>query len=171
MSGPILIREFSGEDRIPPVTKLLHAAYAGLAEMGFRYLATHQDDAMTLKRLESGRSFFAEKDGELVGTVTLRPPNPESDCQWYRRDGVYSFGQFAVNPDFQRAGIGSRLLKHVEKEARVKGAVELALDTAEGASHLRDWYSKLGYRFVEYGDWEVTNYRSVVLSKRLGDDF
>lgn len=167
MPKPILLREFCRGDQIPPVTELLHEAYAGLAEMGFRYLATHQDDAMTRKRLESGRSFFAEIDGELVGTVTLRPPNQGSDCRWYRGEGVYSFSQFGVKPDLQRSGIGSLLLNHVEKEARAMGAVELALDTAECATHLRNWYSKLGYRLVEYGDWEVTNYRSVVLSKKL----
>ena len=43
----------------------------------------------------------------------------------------------------------------------------LALDTAEGATHLIDWYAKLGFEFVEYTQWEVTNYRSVIMAKPL----
>jgi len=44
---------------------------------------------------------------------------------------------------------------------------ELALDTAEGASHLIKYYSDKGYRFIEYINWEITNYRNVVLSEKL----
>ncbi|MBW1796697.1 MAG: GNAT family N-acetyltransferase, partial [Deltaproteobacteria bacterium] len=47
------------------------------------------------------------------------------------------------------------------------GASELALDTAEQATHLINWYERLGYRFIEYVDWDVTNYRSVIMSKRV----
>jgi hypothetical protein len=47
------------------------------------------------------------------------------------------------------------------------GFSEIALDTSERAHHLIQMYEKRGYRFVEYFQWEVTNYRSVVLSKKL----
>ena len=56
---------------------------------------------------------------------------------------------------------------HAETCAERDGAAELALDTAEPARHLIDWYTRLGYRFIEYAQWDVTNYRSVVMSKRL----
>ena len=32
---------------------------------------------------------------------------------------------------------------------------------------LIDYYQKRSYRFIEYVDWDVTNYRSVILSKSL----
>jgi GNAT superfamily N-acetyltransferase len=163
----LLIREFQSSDAIPPITQLLHSAYAPLARMGFRYLATHQDDAMTLRRLESGFSFLAELDGAIIATVTLRAPMTRSACAWYREPGVWSFGQFAVRPDLQGQGFGRRLVQWVEDHARARGAAELALDTAEGASHLRQWYERLGFRFIEHVSWEETNYRSVILSKRL----
>lgn len=163
----IRIRPFRLDDAVPPITALLHSAYAPLARMGFRYLATHQDDATTFRRLQQGFAFVAEMDGTLVGTVTLRPPPAESDCAWYLRRGVFSFGQFAVRPDLQRLGIGLHMLQFVEQQARDRGATELALDTAEGAVHLREWYERLGFRFIEYVSWEDTNYRSVILSKPL----
>ena len=75
--------------------------------------------------------------------------------------------QFAVDPQIQGRGIGLRLLRDVERRAIASGAHEVALDTAEPARHLVDWYTGLGYRFVEHAQWSHTNYRSVILSKRL----
>jgi hypothetical protein len=54
-----------------------------------------------------------------------------------------------------------------EREARRLGTTDLALDTAEGATHLIRWYEQLGYRTVDYTRWDVTNYRSVIMNKRL----
>jgi predicted N-acetyltransferase YhbS len=163
----ILIRPLRDDDSIPAITRLLHAAFASLAAMGFRYLATHQDDSTTERRLRRGLAFVAELDGEIVGTITLRPPKSESRCAWYLRPGVWTCGQLAVRPDLQRQGLGRRLMDTVERRAIAEGAAELALDTAEGAAHLIAWYRRLGFRFVQHVSWEETNYRSVVVSKPL----
>lgn len=168
MSRPLTIRRFDeARDAVPEITAMLHAAYAGLARMGFRYSATHQDDATTLRRLQKGEAFVAEWNGALAGTITLTGPQPDSKCEWYRRAEVWSFGQFGVRVDLQRCGIGSELYRRVENRARELGAAELALDTAEGARHLREWYERLGYRVVQEVEWGDTNYRSVVMSKGL----
>ena len=37
----------------------------------------------------------------------------------------------------------------------------------EEDGELITWYERRGYRFVEYCDWEVTNYRSVIHTKTL----
>ena len=163
----IQIRELRPDDSLDTITTLLHEAYAPLAGMGLRYLASHQDSATTKRRLKRGIPFVATREGALIGTVTLYPPATESPCAWYMRPGVYCFGQFAIRPDLQRQGIGSRLLRVIEARARECGAAELALDTAEGATHLRAWYERLGFRFIGNVSWDVTNYRSVVLSKNL----
>jgi hypothetical protein len=55
----------------------------------------------------------------------------------------------------------------VTDRARELGAREIALDTAEPATHLVSWYTRLGFRFVEHWQWSYTNYRSVVLSRAL----
>lgn len=166
MSDDFRIREFVDGDSVAEITLLLHAAYGSLAASGFRYLAAHQDEATTLRRLRSGIPFVAERGAEIVGTVTLYPPSISSTCEWYRT--VHSFGQFAVRPELQGQGIGTRLYEHVEAYARSLGIDELALDTAEGAHHLRRWYERLGYRFIQFISWKETNYRSVILSKSLG---
>ena len=91
-----LIRPLQESDPIPAITGLLHEAYAPLAAMGLRFTATHQDDAVTLRRLSRGLSWVAEQDGEIVATVSLYPTASETgSCAWYREPGVWSFGQFA----------------------------------------------------------------------------
>jgi len=35
------------------------------------------------------------------------------------------------------------------------------------ADHLIKMYESRGYRFIEYHQWGITNYRSVVMSKKL----
>lgn len=168
LTNQVILRSFREDDPIPEITRLLHAAYAPLAAMGLRYTATHQTDEVTLSRLQRGIPFVGELDGEIVATVTLyAPTGPDSCCAWYGEPGVFSFGQFGVRPDLQRSGLGGRMIGMLEKETVARGGRELALDTAEPAHHLRQWYEKLGYRFIQYADWSSTNYRSVILSKSL----
>lgn len=161
------IRPWSPDLSVSGITRLLHSAYAPLASMGFRYLATHQDDSITFQRLSAGWSFLAYAAGTVVGTISLRGPDHTNDCAWYRDSQVFSFGQFGVLPECQRRGIGRLLIDFVERRAAAAGALELALDTAEGAVHLIRWYHRLGYRQVDLVSWHDTNYRSVVLSKAL----
>ncbi len=168
MMERIVIRNLRESDPIPEITGLLHQAYAPLAAMGLRYTATHQDGDVTRSRLASGWPWVAMLDGEIVATVTLyQNPAGSEDCAWYRQPGVFSFGQLAVRPDLQGHGLGGRLFAMLETEAAMRGAGELALDTADGADHLIRWYEKIGFRFIEHVSWSNTNYRSVVLSKTL----
>jgi GNAT superfamily N-acetyltransferase len=80
---------------------------------------------------------------------------------------VARFGQFAVRPSYQRAGIGSTLMSLIERRAAERGVVELALDTSEHAAHLIAFYQASGYRFVEHCQWAMVNYRSVLFAKRV----
>lgn len=108
---------------------------------------------MTRARAERGRCLVAEIEGRLVGTVTWYGPGGGRGCDWYRRPEVAAFGQLAVSPAHQGRGIGSNLIAEVERRARQAGALELALDTAEPARHLVDYYARLGYRVVEHAQW------------------
>jgi GNAT superfamily N-acetyltransferase len=167
---PVEVRLLDASDSIEELTDLLHRAYAPLAVMGFRYVATHQDAARTRQRVGGGREcYVAVQDGRIVGTVTFRNASLTRGCPWYDRPDVCSFGQFAVEPPLQRRGIGSRLMDVCERRAVETGAAELALDTAEGADHLIDLYRRRGFRFVEHTRWPEVNYRSVIMSKRVGN--
>lgn len=165
----VLIRPLAETDSIPALTSMLHRAYGRLARMGLRYTATHQSDEVTRERVSEGTCLVAVMDGEVVGTIVVKTPEQTNGCTWYDRPEVASVGQFGVEPDIQTKGLGLMLLDEAERRVRAAGAAEIALDTAEPATHLVDWYTRLGYRFVQYQSWEQTNYRSVIMSKPLAD--
>ncbi len=152
---------------VEPLTNLLHEAYAPLAAKGMKYLATHQPPSKTLERLSAGESYLAFSESELIGTVTLYRERPHSRCEYYQKSGVFSFGQFAIQRALQGQRIGSKMMDLVEARAKELGAQELALDTSEHAQDLIAMYEKRGYRLVGYTQWDVTNYRSVILSRTL----
>ena len=163
----IQVREFGHSDSLHQLTELLHRGYRTLAERGFRYFATYQSPEQTAQRIQRGACLVGVSEGRIVATICYYSPQQTKGCSWYDRSDVACFGQFAVEPELQGCGLGSRLVEIVEQLARKDGAAELALDTAEGAGHLIRFYEKRGYRFIEHAQWKVTNYRSVIMSKRL----
>jgi RimJ/RimL family protein N-acetyltransferase len=164
---PLHIRPLKDADSITELTALVRAAYKQLGEMGFRYWGTWQSEDDTGDRCAEGHCLVAEQNGELIGTVTVRNSFDLSDPDWSREPSTWIVGQFAVRPDSQRSGIGSRLMTEAERHAFENGGTECAIDTAEGAAHLIDYYHDRGYRKVGMVDWDGTNYVSVVMSKRL----
>ncbi len=165
----ITIRRFDpAKDSIEELTLLLNRAYKGLADMGLRYWATYQGPDVTAERIKNRHCFVAFLGGKLVGTITYAPPNQKDGSPWYDRPEVAGIGQFGVEPELQGQGIGLQMMQFIEEHARANGAEELALDTAEPALHLIRWYESLGYRLIETVQWKDTNYRSVIMSKRVG---
>jgi GNAT superfamily N-acetyltransferase len=163
------IRRFNSSDSISELTLLIRRAYKQLADMGFNYTGSYQDDEITRQRISRGECYVLVEGGALIGSIMLYPPNeqPWPAQQWYAYPGVASCGQFAVEPRLQRSGRGAKLMDFVENRAAEIGAVELALDTSEGADHLIRFYTDRGYRFVEYIQHEGKTYRSMILSKAL----
>ncbi|MCX8997043.1 GNAT family N-acetyltransferase [Rhizobiaceae bacterium BDR2-2] len=162
------LRRLAASDSITELTDLLHRAYARLAAMGLRYMATHQSETVTLERIDQGECYVAVAEGRLVGTIVFKEAARTAGSPWLDRPEIASLGQFAVDPGLQAQGLGRRLLDFVEGRARQTGAREIALDTAEPATHLVQWYGRCGYRLIEHVRWSHTNYRSVIMSKPLG---
>lgn len=168
VSKDVEIRPFQlSVDPIDELTQLLNISYKQLSDLGLRYLASHQDSTVTRQRIEGAYCLIALSKGNIIGTISFYQPGIKHGCSWYENKNVGVVGQFAVLPDYQGTGIGSLLLNRTEAFASEKGIKELALDTAEQATHLRSLYEKKGYRFIEYVSWDVTNYRSVIMSKAL----
>jgi len=172
------IRPLEPSDSLEELTALLHRAYAPLAERGLRYLATHQDVDTTRKRAQRGDCFVAVTvpGDAIVATIVVYPPASELDHgnrsgargpKSYAQPGVATFGQYGVEPAWKGRGLGRALHAHAEMHARSLGAHAIACDTAEPATDLIAMYERWGYSIVERMRWEVTNYDSVVLSKRL----
>jgi len=160
-------RPFKESDSIDDLTSLIHRAYARLGDMGLNYTAVDQTAEVTVKRIRGGTCFVAAAQSTLVGTIVVQPTYTENECEYFTRSGVAAAHQFAVDPGQQGAGIGRMLLQRVEEWATEHGFTELAMDTAEQASHLIAFYTRLGYRHVGWVQWPGKVYRSVVLSKLL----
>jgi GNAT superfamily N-acetyltransferase len=154
-------------DSAEELTDLLHRAYVQLGEMGLNYTAVDQSVERTLRDVTQDTCIVAVAASQLVGTILVRGPQPSWNCDWYRRPTTASACRFAVSPERQSRGLGSRLLQEAEIWAREQKFGELAVDTAEQATHLIGFYTRRGYRFIETVQWPGKTYRSVVLSKSL----
>tara|TARA_R110002020_G_scaffold6321_13_gene26624 strand:+ start:46 stop:570 length:525 start_codon:yes stop_codon:yes gene_type:complete len=166
-ASTLTIRPWQQSDSIAELTALLHRAYAGLAAMGLRFMATQQSAEVTAARIAEGQCFVALVNARICGTILFKSAAQTKGCPWYDQDGVASFAQFGVEPELQAQGLGRQLIGFVEQQALASGAHELALDTAQPAAHLVGWYGRLGYRRVGEQQWSHTNYLSVILSKKL----
>ena len=77
-------------------------------------------------------TFVAECKGQVVGVLVLRGE---------------SVDQLYVRPEFQRRGIGSRLLAHARQRRRL-----LRLYTFESNEPARAFYEKQGFRAIAFGN-------------------
>ncbi len=172
MDATTRIRLLAAGDSLADLTALLHRAYAPLAAAGMHFVASHQSEEVTRRRIEGRTCVVVERRGRIVGTATLAGPGSGAGGPGpalYARPDVAHFSQFAVEPEEQRAGLGTRLLAWLEEHARGLGAGWLALDTSEHATALIRWYRARGYEPVGRHDWRPhVNYESVLLARRLG---
>ena len=149
------------------LTQVIHSAYARLGAMGLNYTAVDQSPAVTRQRAGRGACFVAVQGHRLIGTITVQPPEPDSQCEHFRQSHVASARQFAVEPGFQGRGLGGSLLEVAESWASSHGYAEIAIDTAEAANHLIELYARRGYCHVGWVQWPGKRYRSVVMSRPL----
>jgi ribosomal protein S18 acetylase RimI-like enzyme len=96
-------------------------------------------------------SFFNEKvefrdvllavvDGEIAGYVRLSRPFPISSSAH-----VLTISGLAVDPAFQRRGVGGALMEAAAAEARARGARRLTLRVLEPNTAARRLYERSGY--------------------------
>ena len=162
------IRSVRADDDLACLTELIHAAYASQAAKGLRFWGTHQSVDDTRKRLASGHGIVAECEGELVGTITVRAPQPDSPVALYRNPTTWTICQFAVAPALKGSGLGKSLHDAAMAHALLHGGATMALDTAAPAEGLIAMYRAWGYEPAGEVDWRPhTNYRSVIMRKTL----
>lgn len=162
------IRALSPHDDMAVLTAVIHAAYAKRAANNLRYWATHQTVDDTAVRFKSGHGLIAEIDAQVVGTLTVRPSQPDSEVPLYREPCIWTLCQFAVLPALQGFGIGRQLHDAALEYAWSNGGRVIALDTAAPAPDLIDMYLRWGYSVVGECDWRPhTNYLSVVMSRPI----
>ena len=148
------------EADIPELTKLVNVAYKELADMGLNYTATYQNDEKTKERISKGRCFvLKDSKNRIIGTILMTVEN-----YFTNRNTAY-IGQFGINPDYKKSGLGTLLMNHCEALANKEGFEGVQLDTAIPAKHLVNWYLKRGYKIVGQEHYEGKTYDSYVFEK------
>ncbi|MEJ7704436.1 MAG: GNAT family N-acetyltransferase [Geodermatophilaceae bacterium] len=102
----------------------------------------------------AGHAWVAEHCGRLAGLLVLAPAEDH-----LLLDNV------AVAPDAQGLGVGTRLLRLAEKQAREQGLAEVRLYTNEAMTENLDYYRRRGYR--ETHRCIHAGYRRVFFTKSL----
>ena len=109
-----------------------------------------KDPFMSLDELEGEAErmdvFLCEEDNRAIGVGALED----------RGSGIGVVFRLYVLPAFQRSGVGSALLSHIERHARGLGISEILVWTDSKAVWAVSFYKRQGYAEVEattrYGD-------------------
>lgn len=89
---------------------------------------------------KGGYIFMAVLDGKPVGCFAMmKSANPKYD---------YELVKFAVNPDIQGHGIGSKLISHCIDKARQLGAKRLFLESNRKCAAAVHLYAKYGFHEI-----------------------
>lgn len=161
----ILIRP-ARPDEIDMVGAVTEAAYRG---DGFLEVEGGDDYGELLRdagrRMEEAILLVAERDGAVVGSVTVAPAGtPWSEVA---RPGEVEVRMLAVDSGARRQGVAEALMAAVEDEARATGHDGVVLSTMEeqmvGAQRL---YARLGYERDPARDWDI-DVHMIVLRKAV----
>lgn len=146
---PLLIRP-ARADELDLVGQICVTAYAAGG-----HLDANDDYADTLRdagdRAATTEVLVADRDGEIVGTVTICPV--QSPYAEIGRAGESEFRFLAVVPSAWRTGVGEALVDACEQRARERGAsahVICVIDVNEAAHRL---YRRLGFQRLPERDW------------------
>ncbi len=146
---PVTIRH-ARDDELDVVASLIVDAYA-------EYAATMSPDAWSMfaqdianvhGRLTDGEIVVAERDGQIVGSVTL-----------FRRwrgaqEGTLALRLLAVPPEQRGTGVGRQLLEWCVEEGRRDGKRRVVLTVMPEMDAMRDLTERMGFTRVPELDHE-----------------
>lgn len=142
MTGPT-IRPATTDD-VDRIVELATLAYRGTGDRRGWTTESHlldgertnPDEVTAAITGESSRVLVAEAEGVVVGAIKVER----------RGDDGAGFGLFAVDPERQSGGTGSRLLDEVERIARDEwGRAWMQLEVLRPRHDLQAWYRRRGY--------------------------
>lgn len=83
-------------------------------------------------------TIVADMEGDLAGALAYRP-----------HDGALQIVALATHPEWQRSGVGARLVDHVEVVAREAGVTRIAVATTNDNLPALYFYQRRGYHLTE----------------------
>lgn len=141
---------------IPAERRTLEALQwrASLGNEGDRDALLRHPDAidLPLEQIAGGGVFVLEQDGNIAGFAAILP----------RDDGDTELDALFVDPSFQRAGLGRKLIDHCAERARSMGSSALHV---VGNIHAKPFYLTCGFTVV--GTFETRFGPGVLMRKAL----
>jgi predicted N-acetyltransferase YhbS len=137
-SAPLRLREAVEAD-LPELVQVLQQAFAEYQDK-LDPPSSAQDETVDRLRavLRSSHAVVAELEGAIVGCVFYAPIGDHVDLF-----------RLAVLPVQRRRGIAQALIRYVEDRTRELGLSRVQLGVRIALTRNRDYYERLGYRFVE----------------------
>lgn len=148
----LVIREATEID-FPGIARITRDAYLGAGyfeDAEHPYMRQVVDVAF---RADRGTILVAERDGRLVGSVTLMAHGDGFDQ--VARKGEFEFRLLVVDPAVQRTGAATALVSEVEARARRAGATAVVLTTGIDWVAPHALYARLGYERAPERDWPI----------------
>jgi ribosomal protein S18 acetylase RimI-like enzyme len=148
----VTVRLAKPADR-PGVVECVEAAYSKYVDrLGGVRPAPMRADYTTL--IAKGSVYVAAYNGDVCGVLVLKY------AEWH-----VLLENVAVHPDYQRHGLGQKLMRHAEQRAGEAGVKEVWLYTNELMTENIAFYRWLGYE--EVGLWSGEYYRRVYMRKQI----
>ncbi|MFD4366464.1 GNAT family N-acetyltransferase [Rhodococcus sp. NPDC058521] len=141
-----------------------------ISYVGGGHVDAHSPYTVTLKdtagRAEKATVLVAEKDGTLLGSVTIAEPgSPYADVAG---PGELEFRMLAVSTDVRRQGVGSALVRHVVDVAYERGDHAVVISTQSDMEDARRIYERNGFVVDPERSWEpVPGLELTVLVREL----
>lgn len=134
----------------------IHEIPAAEAPLELLLLADPSEEKLR-SYLPSSRCFVAVCDGVTVGACVLQP----------RADGIVELMSIAVSEDFQKAGIGARLLRWVIDFYRDLGTKAIEVGTGAFGYQLA-FYQRHGFRVTRIDhDFFINNYPAPIVENGI----
>lgn len=140
------------------ITALTLAAYSLRVKADPPYAALSEGPEHVREHLSLGGGIVAEAGGRVAGCIRWRVESP----------GILLGYRLAVSPDFQRRGIGSRLLARLEGVAQREECRQVHLHVRRNSPELMDMYARFGYSIIiDNPEPEYNHPIYVVMMKRI----
>jgi ribosomal protein S18 acetylase RimI-like enzyme len=110
------------------------------------------------RRAREAMLLVAEKEGEIVGTITLYPDIHGEGMPVRFPDGTAGIRATAVSPSARGQGIGSELVIAALRRAQVSGAEAIALHTATCMGAAMRLYERHGFRRTPEYDFRANEF-------------
>ncbi len=155
----IVLREATDAD-LPPLVVVLKEAFEEYRDQLDPPSGAHTESVEKLRNvLRSARAVLAEIEGEIVGCVFYAPTGDHVDLF-----------RLAVLPVQRRRGIAHALIGYVEARTRDLGLPRVQLGVRVALQRNREYYERLGYRFVEARTHVGYSQPTFVILEKLVDE-